>query len=173
MVGGVGKGAFKETFHVKADGVSEALKIYRPGFSAERTKRETEAMKRCAHPNIARLISIEPFKWKGTTYLIAQEEFLAGGTLTTRLEKSGHLNASQILDLGEALIDAVAHIASHDLVHRDLKPDNVLFREDGDTPVIVDFGLVRDLTQNSLTQTWALQGPGTPFFAPPEQLLNE
>jgi serine/threonine protein kinase len=37
----------------------------------------------------------------------------------------------------------------------------------------VDFGLVRDLVDTSLTQTWLMRGPGTPFFAPPEQLRNE
>lgn len=58
-------------------------------------------------------------------------------------------------------------------MHRDIKPDNILFRADGVTPVIVDFGLVRDLVGTSLTQTWLMRGPGTPFFAPPEQLRNE
>jgi serine/threonine protein kinase len=40
-------------------------------------------------------------------------------------------------------------------------------------PVIDDFGLVRDLEAPSLTQSWAIRGPGTPFYAPPEQLNNE
>lgn len=48
-----------------------------------------------------------------------------------------------------------------------------MFRAGGSTPVIVDFGLVRDLVNTSLTQTWLMRGPGTPFFAPAEQLRNE
>jgi serine/threonine protein kinase len=70
-------------------------------------------------------------------------------------------------------VSAVAHIASQDLVHRDIKPDNIIFRADGATPVIVDFGLVRDLVRTSLTESWFMRGPGTPYFASPEQLRNE
>jgi len=48
-----------------------------------------------------------------------------------------------------------------------------MFRDSGDTPVIVDFGLVRDLNATSVTASWAMRGPGTPYFASPEQLNNE
>jgi serine/threonine protein kinase len=58
-------------------------------------------------------------------------------------------------------------------VHRDIKPDNIMLREDGRTPVIVDFGLVRMLDEPSITGSWADRGPGTPFYASPEQLRNE
>ena len=47
-----------------------------------------------------------------------------------------------------------------------------MFRESGE-PVLVDFGLVRDLSLSSLTKTWVMQGPGTPYFSAPEQLNNE
>jgi len=60
-----------------------------------------------------------------------------------------------------------------DLVHRDIKPANIMFKEGLETPVLVDFGIVRDLAATSLTQTWSPIGPGTPFFASPEQLNNE
>jgi serine/threonine protein kinase len=79
----------------------------------------------------------------------------------------------EALDIGRQLVSAVVHIASLGLVHRDIKPDNILFRADHATAVIVDFGLVRDLAGTSLTKTWLLRGPGTPLFAPPEQLRNE
>jgi serine/threonine protein kinase len=48
-----------------------------------------------------------------------------------------------------------------------------MFRENDYEPVLVDFGLVRDLASTSLTLTWLVQGPGTPFFASPEQLNND
>ena len=173
FVGAVGAGAFKETFHiVLPSGEPQALKVFQVGFSPERTSRELSAMQRCSHPNIARLTAIAGFYYDGVQYLLSVEEFLSGGTLTARLTRS-LLSRSEARDIGGQLVSAVAHIASQDLVHRDIKPDNILFRPDGMTPVIVDFGLVRDLVGTSLTQTWLMRGPGTPLFAPPEQLRNE
>jgi serine/threonine protein kinase len=173
FVGPVGTGAFKETFQIAlASGQSQALKVFQPGFSVERTSREISAMQRCSHPNIARLTSIATFYFDGLQYFLSAEEFLAGGTLASRLDR-GLLSQTAAIDLGKRLADAIAHIASRELVHRDIKPDNILFRADGDSPVIVDFGLVRDLVKTSLTQTWLIRGPGTPYFASPEQLRNE
>jgi len=173
FIGPVGAGAFKETFHiVLATQEHQALKVFQPGFSPERTSRELSAMQRCAHPNIARLTTIAQFYHDGIQYLLSIEEFLSGGTLSSRLQ-SGLLNRTVIRDIGGQLVSAVAHIASQELVHRDIKPDNILFRADGTTPVIVDFGLVRDLVRTSLTESWFMRGPGTPYFASPEQLRNE
>jgi len=169
----VGAGAFKETFEViLSTGEPQALKVFKPGYSPERTARELSAMQRCAHPHIGRLTAIASYYFDGVQYLLTAEEFLGGGTLTARLAR-GILPLSETLALGRQLVEAVAHIAANDLVHRDIKPDNIMFRDDGSTPVVVDFGLVRDLELTSLTQTWNLRGPGTPLFAPPEQLRND
>jgi len=174
LVQSVGSGSFKETYEVvSSDGAHQALKVFQPGFSPARTKRELEAMTRCEHPNIGKLSYVSTFPWQGQTYLFLVEEFVPGGTLTSRLRTQGLLSPTEGAVLGAQLIDAVAHIASHGLVHRDLKPDNILLRADGATPVIVDFGIVRDLAEVSLTPTWSLRGPGTPFFSSPEQLNNE
>lgn len=173
FVGAVGAGAFKETFHViLANGEPQALKVFQPGFSPERTSRELGAMQRCSHPNISQLTAIAGFYIEDVQYLLSVEEFLPGGTLTSRLQH-GLFAGPEVTTFANQLVNAVAHIASHDLVHRDIKPDNILFRQDRVTPVVVDFGLVRDLVRTSLTQTWLIRGPGTPFFASPEQLRNE
>lgn len=168
FLGFVGAGAFKRTYHVKPSaGDSAALKIYQPGFSRERTAREIDAMQRCDHPGVCRLREIFLFDFSGLQFTVTTEEYLPDGTLANR----GLLGPVEARALGGQLIDAVDHIASLDLVHRDIKPENIMFR--GRTPVIVDFGLVRDLNASSLTQTWLASGPGTPFFASPEQLSNE
>jgi serine/threonine protein kinase len=164
----VGEGTFKQTFEVKSqDGSTLALKIFKPGFSPERTQREFNAMLRCNHPNIAKLHSVEFFDYEGQTNLTAQEEFLAGGVLPTQI------SAQECLAYGGQLIGAIDHLSQLRLVHRDLKPDNVMFRADGVSPVIVDFGLVRNLAETSATPTWMPQGPCTPYFASPEQLNND
>ena len=173
LIGRVGEGSFKETFHVRTpDGNSAALKVLRQNSAIDRIRREVEAMSRCSHPNIGRLYSIEVIDYQGSRFLYMTEEFLEGGTLSNRLIM-GNLQVADVVALGEMLISAVAQIASLDLVHRDLKPDNIMFRGDGATPVIVDFGVVRDLTQVSLTHDWLLRGPGTPYYAALEQLENK
>ncbi|HTA24726.1 MAG TPA: serine/threonine-protein kinase [Terriglobales bacterium] len=168
----LGEGAFKEVFLVTT-GAKElkALKILKPGLASERTDREVEAMTRCRHPNIASLETVATFKHSSVEYTYLVEEFIGGGTLDELLQK-GTLPRSTVLTMGSALIEAVAHVASNDLVHRDIKPANILFRTT-DQPVIVDFGLVRDLRKTSVTVTWATCGPCTPLYASPEQLTND
>jgi serine/threonine protein kinase len=171
FVAAVGVGAFKETFQATAAGATYALKVYRPGLSAARASREIEAMRRCSHPNICRLIKVADHASGPDRYLYTVEEFIPGGTLSARLSR-GLLAPSEVRALARPLVDALGHIARLELVHRDLKPDNIVLRSNG-SPVIVDFGLVRDLSASSLTQSWFAQGPGTPLFSPPEQLRNE
>jgi serine/threonine protein kinase len=167
----VGAGAFKETYEVSIAGVPYALKVHNAANSPERSTREVQAMVRCAHANIATLNAIDVHVLNSVQYVYSIEEFLPGGTLSERLA-AGLMSQAEVQSIGTALIDAVAHIAALDLVHRDLKPDNIMFRADGQV-VVVDFGLVRDLGAQSLTHTHLIQGPGTPLFAPAEQLNNE
>jgi len=165
-----GEGTFKQTFQaIDSKGIPLALKLYKVASASGRDAREIRAMKRCEHPNIARLLSMESYDHKGRSFLAIIEEYLSGGTLTSK----GLLSVRQCLDVGAQLVSAVAHLAHLRLVHRDIKPDNIIFRSDGKTPVITDFGVVRDLSDSSITPTWAGRGPGTPFFSAPEQLRNE
>ncbi len=169
-----GEGAFKHTFQVTTDaGQAFALKIFKSASVSERTAREIDAMQRCTHPNIARVLALDQFVDNGETFLFSVEEFLAGGSLAERISGRGLISKNAFYPIALQLADALAHVAALDLVHRDLKPDNIMFRDAGDTPVIVDFGLVRDLNAVALTASWAMRGPGTPYFASPEQLNNE
>jgi serine/threonine protein kinase len=170
FVGTVGEGTFKQTFHVvDSSNTPLALKIYKAEKASPRDHREINAMRRCSHKNIAKLLSVETFTDGNQKVIAITEEFLSGGTLTSK----GQLNAKQCLSIGKELVDALGHIARLSLVHRDIKPDNIIFRSDGVTPVLTDFGVVRDLTDSSITPTWAARGPGTPFFSAPEQLNNQ
>ncbi len=171
--GGIGQGTFKETYlATKADGTKLALKVLRPGFSTERGVREVDAMKRCSHANIIGLVDLAEFDHAGTKYLYLVETFMGGGTLADRLA-GGLLSRDEVLALGDELIRAVGHIADNDLVHRDLKPANIMYSAPNSEAVVGDFGIVRDLKKESITKSYLLSGPGTPFFAAPEQLNNE
>jgi serine/threonine protein kinase len=172
-IGQVGEGAFKETYKAREGDVVHALKVHRPGATSERVEREIWAMLQCNHPNIARLRHLDTIVVAGHgRCLYTVEEFLGGGTLANRVA-AAKLTPQETLAIGELLVSAIGHIAANDLVHRDIKLENIMLREDGHTPVIVDFGLVRALGETSLTGTWAPRGPGTPFFAPAEQLCND
>ena len=168
--GPAGEGAFKQTFLVDVDGVPRALKLFKEP-PTERSSREIEAMIRCNHPNIAKLVAIDSILHQSNVFYYQIEEYLSGGTLSDRI---GSLDAATVSSLAKTLSEALHHIGGHNLVHRDVKPDNVMFRDSSSAnPVIVDFGLVRDLSATSLTATWLMRGPGSPFFAAPEQLNND
>jgi serine/threonine protein kinase len=171
--GGIGQGSFKETYlATKADSTKLALKILRLGCSAERNDREVEAMKRCAHPNIINLLELAEFKHEGAKYDYLLESYMGGGTLDDRL-KVGLLSRDETIALGGQLIRAINHIAGNDLVHRDIKPANIMYPAAGAEAIVGDFGVVRDLRKESITNSYLLVGPGTPYFASPEQLNNE
>ena len=171
----VGAGAFKETFRVRTShGIDQALKVFKPGFSPERIRREVQAIIRCRHKFICRLDHIDQLDYQGQVHVFCLEEYIAGGTLASLLARTGTLSVDRVRLLGASLIDAVAHIASLELVHRDLKPENIMLRATGpEEPVIIDFGIVRDLARTSVTQSWLQQGPDTPLFSSPEQLNND
>ena len=167
----VGSGAFKHTFQVaKEDGVQLALKVYKA--DSERTAREVSAITRCSHENIAKFHELDSWRTAATSYTFSVEEFLAGGTLSARLS-GGALDTGALATLARSLAAAVEHMASLSLVHRDIKPDNIMFRTPEGPVVLVDFGIVRDLRESSMTKTWAMRGPGSPYFAAPEQLNND
>lgn len=172
LISPVGSGAFKITYLVADNNNNKfALKLFFEGSAIERQEREVDALVKCNHINIAKLHRVDSIiiNEKKIPWLL--EEYLEGGTLTELLDK-GSVNEKKIKDLGLALLNAVKYLSEVKLVHRDIKPDNIMFRHDG-TPVLVDFGLVRDLSSPSLTKTFLQMGPGTPLYASPEQLNNE
>lgn len=169
-----GEGAFKETFRVAdGSGAEFALKVFKGTAARERSQREIEALSRCRHPNIVEVEAVGSHGDSRQVFGYFVERFVSGGTLTARIVGE-ELDRLQLIELGRPLVSAVTYLKSLRLVHRDIKPDNILL--DGgllERPVLVDFGLVRDLSAASLTQTFLGKGPGTPLFASPEQLLNQ
>ncbi|HUX91743.1 MAG TPA: serine/threonine-protein kinase [Gallionellaceae bacterium] len=171
FVGEVGAGAFKQTYLVRSHDDDLALKLIIRGNDKARIDREIAALMVCNHPNICRLLKTGKIDDEANSVVYLIEEFLPGGTLSEQIAK-GFLQHANVIQLAVKLTEAIAHLAEHRITHRDIKPDNIMFRADG-TPVLVDLGIARHLEASSLTKTFLLQGPGTPLFAPPEQLLND
>jgi len=86
----------------------------------------------------------------------------AWGRFSSPLEKLGFIRQ---------LTEALSILWDRDIVHRDVKPENVLVKPNKD-PVVIDLGIARLLDMESLTLTLAQMGPCTPFYAAPEQLTN-
>jgi len=165
----IGSGAFKETFLVVVNDSKRALKVYYPEkFNQERSNREIDSMLRCDHPSIGKIFEFDKFELEKVITHYSVDEFINGGTLTNRMIS---LSIKESIKVGLCISDAIKHMKDLNLVHRDLKPDNIMFKDD--TPIVVDFGLVRDLSSTSLTPSFVPSGPGTPLYSAPEQLNNE
>lgn len=172
----VGRGSFKETYYAETPaGKQLAVKVFDPErCDMVRAEREVSAMRACSSENLAMLYECGSHETSsGTTYLYLVEEFISGGTLASLLSSCGTMDCETIRKLGESIVGAIRELEARSLVHRDIKPDNIMFREPEQQPVLVDFGLVRDLSRSSITPTFLPSGPGTPYFAAPEQLNND
>src|SRR5580704_3915570 len=143
-----------------------ALKILFPELSVdrafvERFRREAQAAANLSHPNI-----VPVFDWgedSGSYFIVM--EFVDGRPLSAVLRESGPLSAQQTATIGAHVAAALAFAHRHGVVHRDVKPGNVLITADGIVKV-TDFGIARAMnTEESLTQTGAVMGTAA-YFSP-------
>ncbi len=142
-------------------------------------RREARAMAAVSHPNLAPIYSAESFR--GTPLLVT--EFLEGGTLADRIETSP-ITLPALARLGEEMSAALAHLHRAGILHRDVKPSNIGFKEDG-LAKLLDFGLARISREPARPTAAAADGMhwhttgtepglvGTPLYLPPEALRGE
>lgn len=172
LIRSLGNGAFKQAYLIERNGAQFALKVAPvSGDLKARFERELSALSGCNHPSIAKIIASSSITHRGQESWIIVEEYLSGGTLSERMVGSP-LDPTAIRHIGATIAGALGHLFERGFVHRDIKPANILFRTVSE-PVLTDFGIVRVLGDVSLTQDFLAQGPGTPMYAAPEQLLNE
>src|ERR1700723_2132512 len=143
-----------------------ALKVLFPELSVDRSfverfRREAQAAANLSHPNI-----VPVFDWgedSGSYFIVM--EFVDGRPLSAVLRESGPLSAQQTATIGANVAAALAFAHRHGVVHRDVKPGNVLITADGIVKV-TDFGIARAMnTEESLTQTGAVMGTAA-YFSP-------
>jgi tRNA A-37 threonylcarbamoyl transferase component Bud32 len=145
-----------------------ALKVLHPHFLddpeyVERFRREARAVAQLSHPNIVGVI--DRGQSDGQQFIVF--EFVDGENLKQLLERRGPLPVPQVVDLGIQIADALAFAHAHGLVHRDVKPQNVLLDHVGDAKV-TDFGIARSLdVEHGFTQTGTVLG--TSNYLSPEQ----
>ena len=152
----LGRGGMSDVYEAvdERDGTSVALKIVRSGDPefVRRLTLEAQALERFEHPGLIRLL--DTGLAGDDAYLVMQ--FVDGPTLAESLQK-GSLSAPTTAALGARMADALAYVHSQGVVHRDVKPSNILINRRGE-PILTDFGLAR---------------LGTPAYMPPEEMRDE
>ena len=167
----IGHGGMGMVFRARdlREGETVAVKVLTlpHGESSLRFRREFRVMSRLHHPNVVRVM--DSGKYQGDTYLVM--EYVPDGTLTSRYPEPPNDEAELAarLDLLAGVADALAYVHAEGVIHRDLKPDNVLIR-DG-KPVLMDFGLAKS-AQGSKTAALTQVGDvlGTAAYMSPEQV---
>ena len=127
--------------------------------------REARACARLNHTNIVHIYAFD--EWEGQQYLVM--ELADRGSLDARIEKLRLLSELDMLDIGIKIASALDMALKYDLLHRDIKPGNILFNADHE-PKLIDFGLARkaDVEHQVEDVTW-----GTPYYVAPEKIKRE
>jgi serine/threonine protein kinase len=173
----LGKGVFAtvwEAFH-ESTGQTVALKIIRVDLATDevfgRFAREVELMKKLDHRNIARIYDSRIDK----ALAYYSMELITGGTLDEFVQKRS-VKPAAIIYLLAKVAEALDHAHRQGVIHRDLKPRNIMMTEGGE-PKLVDFGLARSMFHTNIEDSalHSMDGTviGTPLFMSPEQALGK
>jgi tRNA A-37 threonylcarbamoyl transferase component Bud32 len=151
-----------------------AVKILRSDLEGSdvsaRFQREGRTAARLSHPNIVQVYDA------GEDYLDGREvsyivvEYVPGGDLKALIDRRGPLPGAMLSRIGAAVADGLAHAHERGVIHRDIKPQNVLMDEYG-SPKLTDFGIARALDTAHSTSTDSYLGTAT--YSSPEQLQGE
>ena len=150
-----------------ATGTTVALKVLSREFSLDpaylkRFRRETEALTRLDHPNIVRIHHVG--EDRGVHYYAM--DFVEGRSLAALLSAGERFSIERTLDLAIHVAGALGHAHRAGIVHRDIKPGNILIGSDG-KPKLTDFGIARFTYATRMTRTGDIVG--TPEYMSPEQ----
>lgn len=149
-----------------------AIKLLAPvysnnGSSRKRFEREGRAIASVKDPNVIPVHTVGDFQ--GTPYIVMQ--YVPDGSLFQRIEKTGPLSASEVVCVGMQVAKGLAAAHKRGIVHRDVKPANVLLERGVDCAMVTDFGLARVVDEATMTRSGAISG--TPQYMSPEQAKGE
>ncbi|MFF9114102.1 protein kinase [Streptomyces massasporeus] len=172
LLGRLGSGGMGRVYLGRsAGGRTVAVKIVHPHFALDeefraRFRREVEAARRVGGAWTAPVLDADPgarVPWVATAYA-------AGPSLSAAVADGGPLSAHTVRALGAGLAEALAAVHELGLVHRDVKPSNVLLTLDG--PLLIDFGIAR-ATDGTASLTSTGVSIGSPGYMSPEQILGK
>jgi eukaryotic-like serine/threonine-protein kinase len=170
----LGSGGMGEVFLARDRvlGRDVALKVLRRQYAgdsefAERFLREARSAASLSHPNIVQVYDRGETE-NGDSYIAM--EYVPGGTLKEKISREGPLAASEAAALGAQVAEALGAAHYRGMVHRDIKPQNVLLTERDDAKV-ADFGIARAGSSVTISKTGSVMG--TAGYMSPEQALGE
>lgn len=155
-----------------AGGAPVALKILRPELAvtvtADRFLREVDFLRQLEHPHVARVLD----SGEAEFFLFYVMPMIEGPSLRQHLDRARRLSIEDTRRLGWDLLDALGYFHERQIVHRDVKPDNIVLRPEG--PVLVDFGIAKaiaDAGTDRLTRSGFTVGTST--YMSPEQVQGQ
>lgn len=149
-----------------------ALKVLLPEFAndkefIQRFFREAKAAITLHHPNIIQGYHVG----ESNGFYYFAMEYVEGGTVKEKIQKTGLLPEMEAIDIVTQICRALEHAQENGIVHRDIKPDNIMMTTDGEAK-LCDLGIAKEINQDgSLTQTGIALG--TPYYISPEQAMGE
>ena len=172
----IGKGGMGEVYLAKHKtlGTYRALKVLPKELMEDNAKfferfiREAKLASEIRHPNVVGVMDVETDPSEGFPYIVM--EYIDGGSLRDSLATNKKLSEEQAVVIVEAIASALRAAEEHKVVHRDIKPDNIMFTKQGEVK-LADLGIAKnDDKDNDLTKTNMMIG--TPAYLPPEQAQN-
>mmetsp|Transcript_25839 Transcript_25839/g.25117 ORF Transcript_25839/g.25117 Transcript_25839/m.25117 type:complete len:195 (-) Transcript_25839:736-1320(-) len=124
---------------------------------------EVKVLQTLDHPNIVKYYET----YEDTKFMFLVMEHCPNGELFDKITDGEHFTEKDAADMMEKLFKAIIHYQSYNMVHRDIKPDNIMYNAEGEIKLI-DFGLAREYGTSNL-RTLA----GTPYFIAPEVLKKK
>jgi serine/threonine protein kinase/Tfp pilus assembly protein PilF len=166
----IGKGGMGRVYKVLDTEIKEkiALKLLNPEIAAdkntiERFSNELKMARRISHKNVCRMYHLS--KEEGTRYITM--EFIPGENLKSMIRMMGQLSTGRTLFIAKQICEGLAEAHRLRVVHRDLKPQNVMIDREGNAR-IMDFGIARSLKAKGITDEGVIIG--TPEYMSPEQV---
>ena len=151
-----------------------AVKILNPGHGSTdigaRFRREGRTAARLAHPNIVQVYDAGEGEFEGREVSYIVMEYIPGGDLKGLIDEKGPLANDELAKLGADVSSGLAHAHANGVIHRDIKPHNILIDAYG-RPKLSDFGIARAVDATYATRTGSYLG--TALYSAPEQLQGE
>ncbi|MDD4169078.1 MAG: Stk1 family PASTA domain-containing Ser/Thr kinase [Desulfotomaculaceae bacterium] len=147
------------------------IKVLRPEFTSDddfvhRFRREAQAVASLSHPNIVSIYDVG--RADAVDYLVM--EYVEGDNLKNLIRSQGTLDSDRAIQIARQVSDALEHAHGNNIVHRDVKPQNILITSGGRAK-LTDFGIARGATAATLTQTDSIVG--SVHYLSPEQARGE